>query len=67
MYIRGATNEDLSSVVKRAVFQLHPSFDNPTRIVESAPFEVSESGWGEFEIAITLFFHSDVCDRQLEL
>ncbi|CAA6655920.1 unnamed protein product [Spirodela intermedia] len=67
VYIRGATNEDLSSVVKRAVFQLHPSFDNPTRIVESAPFEVSESGWGEFEIAITLFFHSDVCDRQLEL
>ncbi|MQL96798.1 hypothetical protein Taro_029477 [Colocasia esculenta] len=67
VYVRSATNEDLSVVVKRAVFQLHTSFDNPTRIVESAPFELSESGWGEFEIAITLFFHSDVCDKQLDL
>ncbi|XP_078448359.1 transcription initiation factor TFIID subunit 14b-like isoform X3 [Wolffia australiana] len=67
VYVRGATNEDLSLVIKRAVFQLHPSFDNPKRVVESAPFEVSESGWGEFEIAISLFFHNDVCDRQLDL
>lgn len=67
VYVRGATNEDLGVIVKRAVFQLHPSFNNPTRIVESPPFELSESGWGEFEIAITLFFHSDVCDKQLDL
>lgn len=67
VYVRGATNEDLSVIVKRAVFQLHPSFNNPTRIVESPPFEISETGWGEFEIAISLFFHSDVCDKQLDL
>nr|DAD40472.1 TPA_asm: hypothetical protein HUJ06_014795 [Nelumbo nucifera] len=67
VYIRGATNEDLGVVIKRAVFQLHPSFNNPTRVVESPPFELSESGWGEFEIAITLYFHSDVCDKQLDL
>lgn len=67
VYVRSATNEDLSVVVKRAVFQLHPSFNNPTRIVESPPFELSESGWGEFEIAISLFFHNDVCDKQLDL
>ncbi|XP_022763116.1 transcription initiation factor TFIID subunit 14b-like isoform X2 [Durio zibethinus] len=67
VYVRGATNEDLSVVVKRAVFQLHSSFNNPTRVVESAPFELSESGWGEFEIAITLYFHSDVCEKPLNL
>ncbi|OMP03141.1 YEATS family protein [Corchorus olitorius] len=67
VYVRGATNEDLGVVVKRAVFQLHSSFNNPTRVVESAPFELSESGWGEFEIAITLFFHSDVCEKPLNL
>ncbi|WOL01269.1 transcription initiation factor TFIID subunit 14b-like isoform X2 [Canna indica] len=67
VYVRGATNEDLGIIVKRAVFQLHPSFNNPTRVVESAPFELSESGWGEFEIAITLFFHSDACEKQLDL
>lgn len=54
-------------VLKRVVFQLHPSFNNPTRVVESAPFELSECGWGEFEIAISLFFHSDICDKQLDL
>ncbi|XP_020700759.1 transcription initiation factor TFIID subunit 14b-like isoform X2 [Dendrobium catenatum] len=67
VYVRGATNEDLSVIVKRVVFQLHPSFNNPTRIVESPPFELSESGWGEFEIAINIFFHNDVCDKQLDL
>lgn len=67
VYVRGAANEDLSVILKRAVFQLHPSFNNPTRIVESPPFEISETGWGEFEIAISLFFHSDVCDKQLDL
>ncbi|PIA56039.1 hypothetical protein AQUCO_00700398v1 [Aquilegia coerulea] len=67
VYVRSATNEDLGAVVKRAVFQLHPSFNNPTRVVESPPFELSESGWGEFEIAISLFFHGDVCDKQLDL
>lgn len=67
VYVRGATNEDLSVMVKRVVFQLHSSFNNPTRIVESPPFELSESGWGEFEIAITLHFHSDVCDKPLHL
>ncbi|KAI5438780.1 transcription initiation factor TFIID subunit 14b isoform X1 [Lathyrus oleraceus] len=67
VYVRGASNEDLSAVVKRVVFQLHPSFNNPTRVVESPPFEVTECGWGEFEIAITLFFHSDACEKQLDL
>ncbi|KAG7026746.1 Transcription initiation factor TFIID subunit 14b, partial [Cucurbita argyrosperma subsp. argyrosperma] len=67
VYVRGATSEDLVVVIKRVVFQLHPSFSNPTRAVESPPFELSECGWGEFEIAITLFFHTDVCEQQLDL
>ncbi|KAI3736322.1 hypothetical protein L6452_15862 [Arctium lappa] len=67
VYVRGATNEDLSVVVKRAVFQLHSSFNNPMRVVESPPFELSESGWGEFEIAITLHFHNDVSEKPLHL
>ncbi|KAL6526025.1 Transcription initiation factor TFIID subunit 14b [Orobanche hederae] len=67
VYVRSATNEDLGVAIKRAVFQLHSSFNNPTRVVDDPPFEVSESGWGEFEIAITLHFHSDVCDKPLHL
>ncbi|GAB2282823.1 Transcription initiation factor TFIID subunit 14b [Dionaea muscipula] len=67
VYVRGATNEDLGVVIKKAVFQLHPSFNNPVRVVDSPPFELTECGWGEFEIAITLYFWDDVCDKQLDL
>ncbi|KAK9062055.1 hypothetical protein SSX86_019240 [Deinandra increscens subsp. villosa] len=67
VYVRGATNEDLGVVIKKVVFQLHPSFSNARRVVESPPFELTERGWGEFEIAISIFFHNDVCDKQLDL
>ncbi|GAA0154588.1 general transcription factor [Lithospermum erythrorhizon] len=67
VYVRGATNENLGVLIKRVVFQLHPSFNNPVRVVESAPFELSECGWGEFEIGISIHFHDDVCERKLDL
>ncbi|CAI5461026.1 unnamed protein product [Closterium sp. Yama58-4] len=62
-----ADNGDLGSVVKKVVFQLHPSFSNPTRIVERPPFMLSESGWGEFEIAMTIVFHADASEMPAEL
>ena len=34
------------------VFQLHPSFDNPMREYTHPPYEITETGWGEFEIAV---------------
>jgi YEATS domain-containing protein 4 len=67
VYVLGATNEDLGGVVKQAVCQLHSSFNDPTRVADSPPFVLSECGWGEFEIAITLDFHDDVCDKPLHL
>ncbi|KAI5149714.1 YEATS domain-containing protein 4 [Enteropsectra breve] len=38
-------------------FRLHESFANPVIVVNHAPFEVAERGWGEFtvQIKITLF------------
>lgn len=66
-YVRSASNEDLSVIIKKVVFQLHPSFEKPTRTIEAAPFELSESGWGEFEIGITIHFHPDVAEKPLEL
>lgn len=67
VYIRSIFNEDLGSVIKRVVFTLHPSFNNPTRVVDSAPFELSETGWGEFEIGITIIFHSDATEKPIDL
>ncbi|XP_010467598.1 PREDICTED: transcription initiation factor TFIID subunit 14-like isoform X2 [Camelina sativa] len=67
VYVRGATNEDLGVVIKRVIFHLHPSFKNPTRVVDSPPFALTECGWGEFKIDITVFLHTDVCEKKLDL
>ncbi|KAF4665257.1 YEATS domain-containing protein 4 [Perkinsus chesapeaki] len=52
----GAPLEDLSYVIKRVDFQLHETFAVPNRSVEKAPFIVTEEGWGEFDILITIHF-----------
>lgn len=64
--LKGFPNEDLSKIVKKVTFKLHDSFLNPLRIVESYPFQVSETGWGEFEIIIKVFF-ADANERVLTL
>ena len=59
----------------QVVFELHPSFTVPTRPLEQQPFEVTESGWGEFEVVVRLVFSddaqvrigtSDRCDHGIE-
>jgi YEATS domain-containing protein 4 len=57
IYVRGLENEDLGYYVKKVTFQLHTSFKDSTRVIEKAPFEVTETGWGEFSIGIKVFFH----------
>ena len=42
----------ISCQVMQVVFQLHPSFDNPMREYTQPPYELTETGWGEFEIAV---------------
>ncbi|KAJ1631131.1 yeats family-domain-containing protein [Pavlovales sp. CCMP2436] len=49
-------DEDLGLFVRKVVFTLHPSFNPPTRTVEKAPFDVTEFGWGEFDISATIHF-----------
>jgi len=56
LYIRGPKNEDLSCFVEKVAFTLHPSFPEPVREISSPPFEVSETGWGEFEASIRIYF-----------
>eukprot|EP00475_Leptophrys_vorax_P028487 TRINITY_DN4122_c0_g1_i1.p1 TRINITY_DN4122_c0_g1~~TRINITY_DN4122_c0_g1_i1.p1 ORF type:complete len:255 (+),score=69.93 TRINITY_DN4122_c0_g1_i1:871-1635(+) len=56
VYLRGLQNEDLSYFINYVVFKLHYSFENPDRKVTSPPFEVTEQGWGEFDIIIDVHF-----------
>ena len=44
----------------QVVFNLHPTFPNPTREVTVHPFEIEEHGWGEFELNVTVLDHAPV-------
>ncbi|KAG6891313.1 hypothetical protein C0992_009194 [Termitomyces sp. T32_za158] len=48
--------DDLSYFIKRVTFKLHDTYPNPIRNVDKPPFEVSETGWGEFDIQIRINF-----------
>ena len=54
VYVRGINNEDIWYFVKEVVFTLHSSFENHVRVVNKFPFELYESGWGQFDIIITI-------------
>lgn len=54
VYVRGNNNEDISYFVKEVVFTLHSTFENNVRVVKNWPYELYASGWGEFDIKITI-------------
>jgi YEATS domain-containing protein 4 len=60
LYVRGPNNEDLSLVISKVIFQLHPSFAQPIRELTAPPFEVTERGWGEFEAQIRIIWKDPV-------
>lgn len=51
--------DDISYFIKRVSFKLHETYANPTRNIDKPPFEVTETGWGEFEIQIKITFVPD--------
>ncbi|XP_001605429.2 YEATS domain-containing protein 4 [Nasonia vitripennis] len=57
VYVKPYHNEDMSAYVKKVHFKLHESYNNPNRIVTKPPYELTETGWGEFEIVIKVYFH----------
>lgn len=56
VFLRGLENEDMSGLIDSVTFHLHASFANPTRVLTSAPYRVTETGWGEFSIMISVKF-----------
>lgn len=65
VYLKPYENEDMS-YVKKVHFKLHESYANPNRILTKAPYEVTETGWGEFEVVIKVYFH-DPTERPVTL
>ena len=56
VYFRPYKSEDLGVFIKKVQFKLHESYPSPVRVINKPPYELNETGWGEFEIAIKIFF-----------
>ena len=66
--MRGATpEEDVGDVVAKVVFNLHPTFHNPRRELTATPFELTEAGWGEFELTADVHFVESAGEPPVEL
>lgn len=67
IFVRDPNGQDLSKFIKRVVFKLHDTYPNPSRSIEQEPFEVTETGWGEFEITIKIFFVPEANEKPIML
>ena len=55
-YIKPYENEDPSTYIQRVQIKLHDSYPNSNRIINKPPYEVHETGWGEFEVTVKIYF-----------
>ncbi|CAJ0586726.1 unnamed protein product, partial [Mesorhabditis spiculigera] len=56
VFVKPYENEDMSVYVRKVQFKLHESYENAVRTIDHPPFEVTETGWGEFEVQIRIYF-----------
>ncbi|KAH7646672.1 YEATS domain-containing protein 4 Gas41 [Dermatophagoides farinae] len=56
VYLRLYNNEDSSGYIKKVQFKLHDSYATQIRVCNEPPYEVDETGWGEFEVVIKIYF-----------
>ncbi|KKF96868.1 hypothetical protein CFO_g790 [Ceratocystis platani] len=59
VFIKGIDDTDITYWLRRVQFKLHESIPNHVRMVEGEPgkpFVVHETGWGEFEITLKLYY-----------
>ncbi|KAL8793201.1 MAG: hypothetical protein Q9195_004231 [Heterodermia aff. obscurata] len=63
VFIRGIENTDLTYWLRKVQFKLHETYPNSLRTIESPPFEVTETGWGEFEVQIKMYFVAEAAEK----
>ncbi|KAE8551918.1 hypothetical protein EYB25_005809 [Talaromyces marneffei] len=56
VFVKGVNGEDITYWLRKVQFKLHETYAQSVRTIEQPPFEVAETGWGEFEIQIKLYF-----------
>ncbi|EHY57851.1 Protein AF-9-like protein [Exophiala dermatitidis] len=67
VFVRGVNGEDISYWLRKVQFKLHDTYANSVRMIESPPFEVEETGWGEFEIAIKFYFVPESMEKPQQI
>uniref|UniRef100_L2FVR8 Transcription initiation factor subunit n=1 Tax=Colletotrichum fructicola (strain Nara gc5) TaxID=1213859 RepID=L2FVR8_COLFN len=56
LYVIGEDGEDHpADCFQKVVYNLHPSFENPTQTFNKAPFKCENEGWGEFDMTIDCY------------
>lgn len=58
--------DDISHFIRRVQFKLHDSFPQPVRTFDRPPYQVSETGWGEFEIQIKIWWAAESGEKPLQ-
>lgn len=62
------THPNLTHWLKKVQFKLHETYAQSTRTIEApGPFEVTETGWGEFEVQMKLFFVPEANEKATTL
>ncbi|PHH74706.1 hypothetical protein CDD80_2892 [Ophiocordyceps camponoti-rufipedis] len=59
VFVKGLEDIDITYWVRRVQFKLHESIPNYVRMIDGVPgqpFVVSDTGWGEFDITIKLYY-----------
>jgi YEATS domain-containing protein 4 len=56
VFVKGVNDEDISYWLKKVQFKLHETYAQSVRTIEQPPFEVTETGWGEVQIHIKLYY-----------
>ncbi|PFH50131.1 hypothetical protein AMATHDRAFT_145776 [Amanita thiersii Skay4041] len=59
--------DDIGHFIKRVTFKLHDTYQNPSRNIDKSPFELSETGWGEFEVQIRIVFVPESGEKTITL
>ncbi|KAG0145234.1 hypothetical protein CROQUDRAFT_671878 [Cronartium quercuum f. sp. fusiforme G11] len=59
--------DDLSKFIRKVTFKLHESYPNHIRTIDREPFEISETGWGEFIILIKIFFVTESGEKPIQI
>lgn len=62
VFVKGVDDTDITYWLRRVQFKLHESIPNPVRMIDGEPgkpFIVEETGWGEFEITLKLYYISE--------